>query len=73
MQKYKIVASDLDGTLLQDDMTVSAENAQAITEIAAMGVQFVPATGRTLAEMPDEVICTNAEHVAQYVLEHYLK
>ncbi len=55
MNAYKIIASDLDGTLLQNDMTLSAENACAITAIANMGIQFVPASGRTLAEIPDAV------------------
>lgn len=56
MQTYKIIASDLDGTLLQNDMTLSAENADAITAIANRGIQFVPASGRTLCEMPQDVI-----------------
>lgn len=55
MQTYKIIASDLDGTLLQNDMTLSAENADAITAIANRGIQFVPASGRTLAEIPDAI------------------
>lgn len=56
MGSYKIVASDLDGTLLLEDMTVSAENAHAITQMAQKGVQFVPASGRTLCEMPKDVL-----------------
>ena len=31
-RKYKIVASDLDGTLLNEEQTVSEENFRAITE-----------------------------------------
>ena len=53
--EYKIVASDLDGTLLQYDGRVSAENWRAIEEMGKMGVQFVPASGRSFNEMPDEL------------------
>lgn len=52
MQKYNIIAVDLDGTLLNTDMTVSAENKAAIGELAARGIYVVPATGRTLSEIP---------------------
>ena len=56
MPKYSIVASDLDGTLLLHDMSLSVQNTNAITELAERDVQFVPASGRTLCEMPFEVL-----------------
>lgn len=43
---YKIIACDLDQTLLSDDCTVSRENVKAIQKARALGVKFVPATGR---------------------------
>ncbi len=52
---YKLIASDLDGTLLLPDMTVSPENRAAIAALAQRGVQFVPASGRTLREIPEEL------------------
>jgi len=55
-KKYKIVASDLDGTLLGKDKRVSKENLQAIKEMRELGVEFVPTTGRTLSEMPKELL-----------------
>jgi len=55
MLRYKLIACDLDGTLMRDDMSVSQENLQAITQIARKGAQFVPCSGRTLCEIPDEV------------------
>ena len=56
MSIYKIIASDLDGTLLNEDMALSAENARAITALAKKDVQFVPSSGRTLCEMPADVV-----------------
>ena len=53
MKKYKLIASDLDGTLMNSDLTVSKENYQAIKELTQQGVFVVPATGRTIAEMKD--------------------
>lgn len=52
MVSYKIVASDLDGTLLNSKVAVSAENRQAMRDMAANGVHFVPTSGRTLTEIP---------------------
>lgn len=52
---YKIVCSDLDGTLLNSKSEVSAENLAAIEAVAEMGVHFVPSTGRTFAELPPEI------------------
>lgn len=51
MSRYKAVASDLDGTLFNKEMRVSEENLAAIEKIAKLGVEFVPTTGRTLAEI----------------------
>ena len=55
MQKYKLISSDLDCTLLSSDMTVSRENEAAIHTITQKGVHFVPNTGRTLCEIPESI------------------
>lgn len=55
-RKYKIVVSDLDGTFLMPDQSVSSENTDAILKMHAHGVEFVPATGRSLNEIPRELI-----------------
>ena len=55
MRDYKIVASDLDGTFLNRDGSVSEENWEAVRAMTACGVQFVPCTGRTLHEMDAEI------------------
>lgn len=52
MRKYKIVCSDLDGTLLDDHSMISRENLEAIQQMTAWGVFFVPSTGRSFSELP---------------------
>lgn len=55
---YKIIACDLDETLLSSDRSVCPRNREAIRRARDLGVKFVPATGRgyrsvesTLAEL----------------------
>lgn len=44
--KYKLLASDMDGTLFGKDYIISEENKLAIRKIKEMGVFFVLSTGR---------------------------
>ncbi len=53
--QYKIIATDLDGTLFNRNMELSRENARAISRLTQLGVQVVPTTGRALGEMPDSI------------------
>ena len=55
-RKYKIVASDLDGTLLNKEQIVSEENFRAISEMNRLGVGFVPTTGRAMNEIDSSLI-----------------
>ena len=55
-RKYKIVASDLDGTLLNKEQIVSEENLQAISEMNRLGVEFIPTTGRSMKEVDPSLI-----------------
>ncbi len=55
MTGYKIVASDLDGTLLDSSARISRENLDAIGKLLDMGVHFVPCSGRTFSELPQEL------------------
>ena len=55
-RKYKIVASDLDGTLLNKEQTVSDENLKAISEMTRLGIEFVPTTGRAMNEIDPSLI-----------------
>ena len=53
---YKIIASDLDGTLLDSRGEVSAENMDAIAKLCEKGVVFAPCTGRTYSEIPEKIL-----------------
>ena len=44
--KYKLIATDMDGTLLNDEHLISEGNIEAIKEIQKKGVKFVLASGR---------------------------
>ena len=50
---YKIIACDLDETLLQSDRTISRKNIEAIAKARSLGVKFVPATGRNYVSAED--------------------
>ena len=61
MQKYKLVVSDLDGTLLSHDMVLTDENIEAIKAIKESGAEFVASSGRTLYEIPRCIL--DNEHI----------
>ena len=49
----KLIALDLDGTLLTSDKRLSPENEAALRRAAEAGVEIVPATGRFYGAIPD--------------------
>ncbi|MCR5207038.1 MAG: Cof-type HAD-IIB family hydrolase [Eubacterium sp.] len=53
MRNIKLIALDLDGTLLNSDKQLSAENAKALEKAAKAGIEIVPATGRFFRGMPE--------------------
>ena len=53
MFMYKLIACDLDETLLTSDRKVSPENREAILKADEMGVKFVLATGRGYATVQE--------------------
>ncbi len=55
MSNYRIVASDLDGTLFNTKVEVSPQNRAAIKKLYEKGIYFVPSSGRTLCEIPKEL------------------
>ncbi len=62
--KYKLLVSDLDGTLLTEDMKISPENAEAIKNISEMGIEFTVSSGRTLYEIP---LCIRENPYIRYI------
>ncbi len=46
VMEYKIIACDMDETLLSSDATICQRNIDAIKKAIAKGVKFVPCTGR---------------------------
>jgi len=53
--KLKLIAFDLDGTLLKDDKTISPKTREALALAQEAGVLLVPVTGRLFDTMPQEV------------------
>ena len=53
--RIRLVALDLDGTLLDSQKQLSAANRAALEEAAGMGVQIVPTTGRFFGMMPQSI------------------
>ena len=49
---YRIIASDLDGTLFNTDHRISEKNMAAIEWLYNNGYHFVPSSGRAFNEMP---------------------
>lgn len=55
----KLIATDLDGTTLKEDKTLSEANTAAFKAASKKGIVVVPATGRTLHMIPEQI--TNLE------------
>jgi len=53
--KIKIIAFDLDGTLLKENKELSRRNTEALCRAAEKGICLVPASGRLYAGMPEEL------------------
>ena len=52
----KLIAFDLDGTLLDSEKHLPPENLAALRAAYDMGIVLVPATGRILKAIPDELM-----------------
>ena len=53
MSKYKLLALDMDGTVLNSQKKISPRTKAAISKLAERGIYVVVATGRALAEMDE--------------------
>ncbi len=78
---YRLLAMDLDGTLLRSDKTISQPTEDLLTRLAGQGVYFVPCTGRTHIELPKVIrdlpflnyaITTNGGGIYDYVNGKYI-
>ena len=50
--EIRLIAADMDGTLLDDEKGIPEENLRAFRACAAQGIEIVPATGRTMRGLP---------------------
>ena len=55
MADIRIIALDLDGTLLDSGKNLSAANRDALAAAAAKGIHVVPTTGRFFGGMPESI------------------
>jgi HAD superfamily hydrolase (TIGR01484 family) len=55
MHDIKLIALDLDGTLLNSRKELTKENYEALEKAAAAGIEIVPCTGRVYSAMPEVV------------------
>ncbi len=53
MKNIKLVATDLDGTFLRNDRTISSANLEALHQLGKRGIVRVAATGRNLKKVTD--------------------
>lgn len=68
---YKMLVSDLDETLLNNDGSIHEENIRAIKEAIAQGFKFVPNTGRAFSSV-QELLKTLGlyDEAGQYVISY---
>jgi len=55
MPDYKLIALDLDGTLLNSQKELTPASRAALTRAAEAGIEIVPTTGRFYGGMPESV------------------
>ncbi len=55
MPDYRIIALDLDGTLLNSDKELTPASLAALTKAAEAGIEIVPTTGRFYGGMPEVI------------------
>ena len=55
MRDIKLIALDLDGTLLDSEKRLTEENARELEKAAQAGIEIVPSTGRFYKGMPEVI------------------
>jgi HAD-superfamily hydrolase, subfamily IIB len=61
--RIRLIASDLDGTLLRDDKTITDRTAATIRTATAAGLFVVAATGRQYTQVPAELEANGLSHI----------
>ena len=78
---YRVLACDMDGTILKDDKTISQETIDELKRITDEGVIFLPSTGRTHRELPTAIrdlpfihyaLCCNGGAIYNYLEGKYI-
>jgi len=81
MNNTRLIATDLDGTLLDSAMRLSGENKKALERCISNNIEVVIATGRALNAVPDEIreikglkwlICSNGAKIYDNITEKQL-
>ena len=61
----KMIAIDLDGTLLRDDCTISQRTREAVEEAGRRGYHVVPTTGRSYRNA--RFVLKDFKEISQYI------
>lgn len=56
MKNIRLIAADLDGTLLTDRKQLTERTARALRQAIAAGIHVVPVTGRPMTGIPEEIL-----------------
>lgn len=56
-KEIKLIAFDLDGTLLTASKEITSYTRRILEEAAARGIEIVPATGRPIRGVPEDLYC----------------
>ena len=68
---YKLIVSDIDETLLDSEGKLSQKNLDAIQQAQALGIKFVPATGRSFNNFQHLLTLTGVHDQAdQYAISY---
>ncbi|CAH1855497.1 Cof-type HAD-IIB family hydrolase [Convivina intestini] len=70
MADIKIVAIDIDGTLLNDQREITPAVAQAVDDAVAQGVKVVITTGRPISGVKDILKSLKLDQASQFVITH---
>ena len=62
----KVIASDMDGTLLGDDHRIAPETLAAVQEACAAGLRFMICTGRNFPGAMQELEAVSYTHLDVY-------